>query len=159
MEETVKTPSASERFLPSTLIWRLAQIVLILAACYLYILVGSFGGLLQRDRLFGNPHTVPLVKAVLVGLGIGVCIGLAIKDLRSGRVQLAVDWPTLIFNLLGAAAFVALSVALNVSAIKNTDIMRGPIKDAVILDPLVPFIWVGLALTSIVRSKPAPSTQ
>ena len=135
------------------LVWRLAQIVLVLAAAYLYFFLGSFGGRLHDDRLWGNPHTWPLVQAALVGAGIGLCIGLALKDFSKSDISLSIDWPTVIFNLLGASVFIAVAVALNTAALNNVEALRGPIKDAVVLSPLLPFIWVGLTLTTVVRGK------
>jgi hypothetical protein len=152
MQDTPQTPPPAEDK-GLGVIWRLAQIVLVLAAAYLYFMLGSFGGLLQRDRLFGNPHTWPLIQAALVGLGLGLCIGLALKDLSRG-MMLRVDWSTLVINILAAAVFIAVAVGLNASALKNTTFITGPIKDAVVLSPLLPFVWVGLALTTIVQPKP-----
>ncbi len=151
MQDSLSTPPSGDKGLG--LIWRLAQIVLVLAAAYLYFFAGSFAGLLQRDRLFSNPHTWPLIQAVFVGLGIGVCLGLAVKDLSKGEIVLHLDWPTLLINLIAAGVFVAVAVSLDVAAVRNTAIIQGPIKDAVIASPLVPFVWVGLALASIVRKK------
>jgi hypothetical protein len=142
-----KTPALSD-----ALIWRLAQIVLVLAAMYLYFTVRSFGGLLQRDRLFGNPHTGGLVQAIIVGLALGLCIGLALKDLSQG-VVLAIDWPTIVINLLAAGLFVAVAIGLNLEALRNVTVLQGAIKDAVVLSPLLPFVWVGLTLTTVVQGK------
>jgi hypothetical protein len=153
MQETPQTPPAEDKGLGA--IWRLAQIVLVLAASYLYFQLGSFGGLLQRDRLFGNAHTWPLVQAVLVGAAIGLCLGLALKDLSKGRIVFVIDWPTILINVIAAGVFIAVAVSLNVAALKNVAALHGPIKDAIVLSPLLPFIWVGLTLTTIVRSRSA----
>lgn len=147
MQESKDSPGRLD-----SLIWRLAQVVLVLAAAYLYFMLRSFGGLLQRDRLIGNPHTTPLIQAVLVGLGIGICIGLALKDLRRG-FTFTIEWPTLAINIGPATVFVAVSIALNIQATTGVALVQGAIKDAVTLDPLLPFVWIGLALTTILRAR------
>lgn len=157
MDDATKAPSVINRIFSTALIWRLAQIVLILVACYLYFSLGSFGGLLQRDRLMGNPHTVPLLKAALVGVGMGLCIGLALKDLTGGGIAFSFDWATIILNILAASVFVVVAISLNLSALRNTGYIGGPIKDAVTLSPLLPFVWIGLSISTIIQpKKPAP---
>ena len=153
MQEEAKKPSLGDRVLSTALIWRLAQVVLALAAAYLYFIVGSFGARLQQDRIFGNPHTGALIQTVLVGIGLGLCVGLAIKDLTRGAVEFHVDWPTLLINLVIAGIFVVISIVLDIAAMKNSAIATSAAKSAVLLDPLIPFAWVGLALTSLVRPK------
>jgi hypothetical protein len=81
MQETTPVPQPPSGEKGLGFIWRLAQIVLVMAAAYLYFYAGSLAGLLQRDRLFSNPHTEVLIKVILVGIGIGLCVGMAIKDL------------------------------------------------------------------------------
>ena len=150
MEDRIPTSPSDGKGLGA--IWRLAQVVLVLAAAYLYFMLGSFGAVLQRDRLFSNDHTWPLIQSALVGVALGLCIGLALKDLSRGGVKFVVDWPTIIINALAAGAFVAVAISLNLAALKNVEALRGPIKDAVVLSPLMPFVWIGLTLTTLVRS-------
>jgi len=153
MQDTPQTTPAADTGLGA--IWRLAQVVLAIASAYLYFMLGSFGAVLQRDRLFSNDHTGLLVQSALVGVALGLCLGLALKDLSKGRIVFRIDWPTIIINLLAAGVFVAVAVALNMAALKNVEALRGPIKDAVVLSPLLPFVWVGLTLTTIVRGARA----
>lgn len=142
-----------DKILSTALIWRLAQIVLVLAAALLYFALGRFGGDLQAARAMAWPHTVMLVKSILIGLGIGLCLGLALKDLSKGRIAFVVDWPTLIINLVAAGVFAIVAVSFNVSALLNLSLIRGPLGAAVVSSPLLPFIWMGLALTTIVQAK------
>ena len=155
MQEEPKKPSPADKLLSTAVIWRLTQVVLVLAAAYLYFSLGSFGGLLQQNRLIGNPHSRELLQAVLVGIALGLCLGFALKDLSSGKMALVVDWPTLIINLLAAGVFVVVSFSLNFAALANVASTAGPIKDAVTLSPLVPFVWVGLTLTTLIQPRPA----
>jgi hypothetical protein len=148
---TPGTPSSASK--DWGIVWRLAQIVLVLAAAYLYFYLGSFAGFLQQERIFGNPHAMLLIKLALVGIGAGICLGLATKNLSNGEVIIAVDWPTLVINLLAAGVFVAVSISFNIAAIKSTAIMQGPIKDALIANPLFPFVWVGLTLATLVQVR------
>ncbi len=161
MEETSKASGVGDRILGTATIWRLAQIVLILAAAYLYLLIPSFGGVLQGQRITSEPHTANLLKLAGIGVGIGLCIGLALKDFSKGRIAFAPDWPTFILNMVGAGIFVVVSVALDVVALNNSVLARGPYKDAVIIAPLLPFVWAGLALMALVRPKlpPPPSAE
>ena len=142
-----------DRLLSNSLIWRLAQIVLVLAAALLYVAYGSFGGELQTSRLMLWPHTVLLVKAILIGLGIGVCIGLALKDLSSGRVAFVLDWPTLLISLVVAGFFTAVAISFHVAAQSNQELVKDALGAAVVTGPLLPFVWVGLALTTVLRAR------
>jgi hypothetical protein len=153
MQEETKQVSLGDRVLSTAMIWRLAQVVLVLAAALLFLRVASFGNQLQQARLFFNPHTGLLIQAALVGIGLGVCVGLAIKDFTSGRIEFHVDWPTLLINLVAAGVFVALSIAVDISSVQNGVIDASAAKSAVLLDPLLPFAWVGLTLTSLLRAK------
>ena len=156
MQEPGQTSGLGERILGTANIWRLAQVVLILAAAYFYMGVGSFAAQIQQHRLFFEPHTALLLRLTALGIGIGLCIGLALKDFSRGQVEFAPDWPALVINLLGAAAFLAAEVALGIGAVKDTGVLRGAIKNAVVTAPLLPFVWTGLALTTLVRPKLAP---
>lgn len=151
MEDTPQITRADDKGLGA--IWRLAQVVFALATAFFYFQLGSFGAVLQRDRLFSNEHTGLLVQSALLGLALGICLGFALKDLSKGRIVLHLDWPTIIINILVASVFIAVAVSLNLAALKNVQALRGPIKDAIALSPLMPFVWVGLALTTIVRSR------
>ena len=150
--ETTTPPSLEKRNSPS-LTWRLAQIVLVLAASYLYILFASIGGLLQRDRLMSNPHMTAMIETALIGIGIGLCIGFALKNLGSGQFVVSVDWPTLIINLLAAGVFAVISFSFAIAAARNTDILKGAYRDATWLSPLLPFVWIGLTLSTIIKPK------
>ncbi len=152
-EIPLQTPPSLEERSSSSLTWRLAQIVLVLAASYLYILFSSIGGLLQRDRLMSNPHMVPMIQTALLGIGIGLCIGFALKSFSSGQWTISIDWPTLIINLLAAGAFAVISFSFAIAAARNTGILMGPYRDATWLSPLLPFVWIGLTLSASVKSK------
>lgn len=153
MQEETKKPSLGDQVLSTALIWRLAQVVLVLAAAYLYFLVSSFGGNLQQARLFSTPHTGLLIQLAAVGVALGLCVGLALKDFSRGRIEFHVDWPALLINLIVAGFFVALSIALDLAALQNIAIMTSAAKNAVMIDPLIPFVWVGLALTTLLRAR------
>lgn len=143
-----------DKVLSTSVIWRLAQIVLVLAASYLYFYAGSFGGILQQNRLLITPHTDLLIKAALTGLGVGLCIGLALKNFSSGQVVFSVDWPTLIINLIAAFVFVGASITADIAGLTDTPLLSGGIKNAIIVSPLLAFVWVGLTLTTLVQPKP-----
>jgi hypothetical protein len=153
-DNTVQTPPPpSKKDTGASLIWRMAQIVLVLAASYFYFLFGSVGGILQRDRLIGNEHTVPLIQTALLGIAIGLCIGLALKNLSNGQFRWSVDWLTLLINLAVAGVFAFVAISYAVAAVRNTEIITGAIKDATWLSPLLPFVWIGLTLTTLIRPK------
>lgn len=152
-ETPVQTPPAIEKHSRPSLTWRLAQIVLVLAASYLYIIFGSIGGVLQRDRLMGNPHMTAMIQTALLGIGIGLCIGLALKTFSSDAWKISIDWPTLVINLLAAGAFAVIAFSFAVATARNTGILMGPYRDATWLSPLLPFVWIGLILSTIVKPK------
>jgi hypothetical protein len=143
--------SRLDRVLSTALIWRLAQVVFVLAAALLYLEFGRFGAELQTTRAMSVPHLSGLLKLILVGLGIGICIGLALKNLSTGRVRLVIDGPTLLISLLAAAFFVAVSVSFDVAAIANTTLVKGPLGHAVVVGPLLPYVWIGFALASVIQ--------
>ncbi len=154
MQDHVETPKSDNKDMGSTLTWRLTQIVLVLAASYLYFLFASIGGLLQRDRLFANPHTGAILQTAALGVGIGICIGFALKNLANRRIAISVDWPTLIINLVAAGVFAAASFSYAIAAVRNTVVISGALKNATWLSPLLPFVWIGLTITTIVKAKP-----
>jgi ABC-type arginine/histidine transport system permease subunit len=145
--------SSTKKNAGASLTWRLTQIVLVLAAAYLYILFASVGGLLQRDRLMSNPHMTAMIQVALLGIGIGLCIGFALKTFGSGQFAIVVDWPTLVINLLAAGIFAVIAFSFAVAAARNTDVLRGAYRDATWLSPLLPFVWIGLTLSTIVKAK------
>jgi hypothetical protein len=151
--QDASSPSPAGQRISNGMIWRLAQIVLVLAAMYLYFLLGSYGVSLWESRLTLMPHTSLLIKAILNGLALGLCIGLALKNLGRGQVTIRVDWPTIIINALGAGLFAAIAIGFNVAAVQDTRFIQSHLKDAVSLSPLVPFVWLGLTITTIVQTR------
>jgi|GEM_PF-6216629 len=155
-EETQRPASSfSDRVLSTALIWRLAQIVLVLAAAYLYFYFGSFAAALQQLRVFGTPHGAFLLRLVVVGVGMGLCIGFALKDFSKGEVVFAPDWPTLLINLVASGIFVAIAFSFELGALRNEKYIHGLLLAAATQGPLLPFIWVGLTLTTPLQPKPA----
>jgi len=157
MTQTSRASGVGDKILGTSAIWRLAQIVLVLAAAYLYLMIPSFGAVLQGQRITGEPHTENLLKLLGIGLGMGLCIGLALKDFSRGGIAFAPDWPTFIIHGAMSGVFVVVAVALNVVALSGSVLGRGPYKDAAIIAPLIPFVWAGLALTTLVRPKLPPA--
>jgi hypothetical protein len=147
------TPPAIEKHSSPSLTWRLAQIVLVLAASYLYILFANIGGVLQRARLMSEPHTSAIVQTALLGIGIGLCIGFALKSFSSGTWAISIDWPTIIINIVACGGFAIIAFSTAIAAERNTGILMGPYREATWLSPLLPFVWIGLTLSTIVKAK------
>lgn len=151
--QDASAPPPGRQGISNSMIWRLAQIVLVLAAMYLYFLLGSYGVRLWEARLTLMPHSSLLIKAILNGLALGLCLGLALKNLGNGQITITVDWPTIIINALGAGLFAVIAIGFNVAALQDTKFIQSHLKDAVALSPLVPFVWLGLTITTIVQTR------